>query len=342
MKTTSLALPVTLLAAFVAGACSEHAERRVSESLPTATVRVAAVESYSRTAREEVVGTVRSRLRSAVEAKISGRIERFPVVAGQRVDAGDLLAQLDSREIRARLDQALALREQARRDLERFAALLEQDAVTRAEYDAVVSRQRVAEAAATEAETMLTYMSVTAPFAGMVVRKHAEIGDLASPGRPLVELEDPDHLRLEADVPAALIERLQREDVLQVHVDSLEGALDGTVVEIAPSADPGSRTFVAKIDLPPTPGLRPGQFGRVAIPIGKFAALRVPDSALLRRGQMEIAFVVEDGHARMRLVKSGQRAGGEVELLSGVDPGETIVVEGAAALSDGQPVDVEP
>jgi len=129
---------------------------------------------------------------------------------------------------------------------------------------------------------------------------------------------------------------------LQVHVDSLEGALDGTVVEIAPSADPGSRTFVAKIDLPPTPGLRPGQFGRVAIPIGEFAALRVPDSALLRRGQMEIAFVVEDGHARMRLVKSGQRVGGEVELLSGVDPGETIVVEGAAALSDGQPVDVEP
>jgi RND family efflux transporter MFP subunit len=332
---------VAVLLALSALACAEHPAENASAALPAAAVRVATAETASRTAREEVVGTVRPRLRAAVGAEISARIERIPVVTGQAVRAGELLVELDAREIRARLEQARAVRDQTEGDLERFAALLEQEAVTRAEYDAVLARQRVAQASMSEAETMLTYAKVTAPFAGVVVRKLAEIGDLAAPGRPLLELEDPADLRLEADVPEALIDRVQIGAELEVRIASLEGELEGRVAEIAPSADPASRTFLAKIDLPVAPGLRAGQFGRASIAVGEAAALRVPAAAVLRRGQLETAFVVEDGRAQLRLVRTGKRVGDDVELLSGIDPGETIVVEGAAALRDGQAVDVQ-
>jgi RND family efflux transporter MFP subunit len=113
------------------------------------------------------------------------------------------------------------------------------------------------------------------------------------------------------------------------------------VGEIAPAADPGSRTFLVKLDLPSQPGLRAGQFGRVAMPVGETSALRVPASAVVQRGQMELIFVVNDNQARLRLVKTGKRLGDEVELVSGVEAGEKIVAEGAVGLMDGQPVEAK-
>jgi RND family efflux transporter MFP subunit len=331
------ALALVILSA----ACGEHAGRRVAEELPAATVRVATVAPGARTASEEIVGTVRARSSATVEAKISSRVVRFPIGTGQRVRAGDLLVELDAREIEARLDQAKAARDQAAGDLQRYEVLLRQEAVTRAEYDAVLARQRIAQATLVEAETLLAYTKVVAPFDGVVVRKHADVGDLAAPGRPLVDLEDPTQLRLEAGVPEALADRVGVGASLRVRVDALGADLGGTVAEIAPAADPGSRTFLAKIDLPPDPGLRAGQFGRAAIPVADVAALRVPAAAVVRRGQLEIVYVVEDGRALLRLVKTGKRSGDEIEIVAGVDPDETIVVEGAAALRDGQPVHVE-
>jgi hypothetical protein len=106
-------------------------------------------------------------------------------------------------------------------------------------------------------------------------------------------------------------------------------------------ADPGSRTFRVKLDLPPTPGLRSGAFGRVAVPVGETSTLRVPAPALVVRGQMEMVFVVAGPTAQLRLVKTGKRLGGEVELVSGVRAGEQVVIEGAAQLTDGQPVTVK-
>jgi multidrug efflux pump subunit AcrA (membrane-fusion protein) len=146
--------PLTGLLALALTACHKEPGPTPSRetSLPPANVRTVVVTAETSAAVEEVIGTVRSRTRVVVEAKVSGRIESLPVSLGQRVKAGDLLAQLDVREIQARLDQAVALRRQAARDLERFANLLKQEAVTQAEYDAVEARLRVAEASVVEAE----------------------------------------------------------------------------------------------------------------------------------------------------------------------------------------------
>jgi RND family efflux transporter MFP subunit len=311
------------------------------EPLPVAAaVRVQRVELKPHIATEDVIGTVHPRLQSVIEAKVSGQIEKMLVVPGQQVKTGELLVQLNVREIQAKLDEALALQEQAQSDLKRYSMLFEKRVVTQQEFDAIQTRARVAKAAVIEAQTNLAYATITAPFDGVITRKLADVGDLASPGKPLVEMEDTKSLRLEADVPEAIIGRLEMGGRFSVRIEALQNELEGVVSEIAPAADPNSRTFVVKFDLPAEPGLRAGQFGRVAIPLSETPVPRVPVSAVIERGQMELIFVVADKHAHLRLVKTGKRVGDEIELVSGVDPAEQVVVDGARNLVDGQPVSI--
>lgn len=343
MRTWCKAIPslLALLATGLSGltGCGKP-ENAPRQTLPTASVRVQAVQPQQRVATEEVVGTVRAKLRSVIEAKVSGRIARMLVVPGQQVPAGAVLVELDAREIQARFDQARALLEQAQREYKRREALLKDNTISPAEFDAAESQLRVAQAAVQEAETLLAYTKVVAPFAGVVTAKRADVGDLAAPGKPLLEMEDPTTLRLEADVPEALLEKVKLGDQLTVRVPAAGVTVEGVVSEITPVADPASRTFPVKLDLPQVAGLRSGQFGRVAVPVAQVQALRVPTEAVLVRGQMELAFVVVENRAQMRLVKTGKRLNGEVEIVSGLNPGEQLVVEGVAQLRDGQPVTV--
>jgi RND family efflux transporter MFP subunit len=139
-----------------------------------------------------------------------------------------------------------------------------------------------------------------------------------------------------------LVDKISLGDRLPVRVGALETNREGIVSEIAPSTDTSSRTFVVKLNLRSAPSLRAGQFGRVAIPVGKVSALRVPASALVQRGQLELLFVVNTNHAQLRIVRTGARVGDEMEIISGLDTGETVVVGGAESLLDGQPVVAKP
>ena len=345
-STTVLHSLTGCLAPIMAGAlfvgCHRQIPPKPPQSLPPKAATLVGVETHGVATSEEVVGTVRAKLRSAVEAKIPGRIEALLVVPGQAVQAGDTLASLDAREVKARLDSTLAVREQTGRDLDRLRRLVRDGAATAAELDAIEARHRVATASVTEAETLLGHTRVIAPFAGVITRKLADVGDLAVPGRPLVEIEDPGRLRIEADVPEALIDKVQLGMKLPVHMGSLPSGTEGVVGEIAPVAEAVSRTFVVKLDLPSIPGLRAGQFGRVSVPTGDSAGLHVPASALLQRGQLEYVFVADAGRARLRLIRSGRRPNGMVEVVSGLDAGEKVVAPIPADLQDGQPLEVHP
>jgi RND family efflux transporter MFP subunit len=337
MKFSLLLLTIVTAVALVA--CHSKKEN-TSESLPPVAVRTVVVESKARLSSEEVVGTVRAKLRAAIEPKVSARIEALLVAPGQMVKAGDLIAQLDPREIQAKLDQALALREQATRDLARSRELLDKKITAQADFDAVQARARVAEGAAREAETMLGYTKVIAPFDGIVTRKLADVGDLAAPGKPIIEMEDPRALRFEADVPEALIGYVKIGAKLPVQVGEGAAPIDGTVVEVAPVADAASRTFLVKLDLPAAEGMRSGQFGRVWVQTGKSKSIRVPASAIVARGQMECVFVIANQHAQLRIVRTGKRNANDIELLAGITAGENVVVEGADQLKDGQRITV--
>jgi RND family efflux transporter MFP subunit len=335
----SLIAPVLALGLFAFCGCNRAPEpgRRAAE-LPAATVELATVESKARVAMEEVPGSVRAKTHASLEAKISGRIERMLVLPGQAVKAGELLAELDSREVKAKLDQAAAVREQTEQELKRAQGLLASTAISQQEFDLAQSRARVSSATVAEMQTMLDHAKIVAPFTGIITRKLAEVGDLAAPGKLLMELEDPEALRLEADVPEGLIDRVHMGEKFLVKIASLTNAVESVASEITPVSDPGSRTFLAKFDLPAGAGLRVGQFGRVLVPVGQGAAARVPASAVIQRGQLELVFVAVDGRAQLRLVKTGKRVGTEVEVVSGLSPGEKVVSSGAGTLTETQPL----
>jgi RND family efflux transporter MFP subunit len=328
-------LPLLLLAA-----CGRHEPATTPlPTLPNVTVQTQPASWQPHIATEEVVGTVRSKQRAVVEAKISGRVLEYTATPGTLVKAGDLLARLDVQEIQAKVDQARAMLDQAQRDFDRQNQLITSKATTRQEFDTADARLKIATGAFSEAETMMSYAQVTAPFDGVVTRKLADVGDLAMPGKPLLEIESPTSLRFEADLPEAILDQVKLGAKMPVH---LAKTVEGTVSEISPVADPVSRTFNVKLDLPPTEGLRTGQFGRVSVPVSEVNLLLVPKSAVLKRGQMELVFVAKDGKAALRLVKTGKTLEDRIEVLSGLEEGEPIIVSETTQLADGQPVTLQP
>ncbi|MCX6925061.1 MAG: efflux RND transporter periplasmic adaptor subunit, partial [Verrucomicrobia bacterium] len=162
---------------FIVGCGKPHEPQAApGESLPPAAVRVQKIDAVKQAAVEEVVGTLEPRLQAVIEAKVSGRITRLPVVLGQSVKQGDVLVELATQEIQAKLDQANAGFRQAELDFNRVSNLHKQNASTQSEFDAAQARHNVAKAAVAEAEALSGYAKILAPFDGVVARKLADEG----------------------------------------------------------------------------------------------------------------------------------------------------------------------
>lgn len=332
-------LVVLLAVGFALATAGCHRETAASPGLPAVAVRTAEVRAVVEPHRTELPGTVRAVERAALAPKVMGTVASLPVALGQSVKRGDTLATLTANEIGARLAQAEAGLGQARRDLEREAGLYAKGASAADTVRSMEDRVRLMEATVAEARTMLTYTTITAPFDGVITRRLANEGDLASPGVPLLEIENPAQQRVEVEVPDSLA-AISAGTAVPIRINALE--FTGHVAEVSPALDPVSRTFLAKIDLPPGAAVRSGQFARVAWPTGEGRALLVPTAAVTTFGQMERVFAVSDNRAILRLVKTGARHGADIEILSGLAAGERIVADPPAALQDGCSVEVKP
>ena len=193
------------------------------------------------------------------------------------------------------------------------------------------------------AELALADTRLAAPASGVVVQRRVEPGDLAAVGQTLLVLDDPRVYRFEAEVGESTVGHVRLRQLVPIVLDALGRTLEGRVAEIVPAADPASRTVTVKLDLPPDPALRSGLFGRARFPTGERQALRVPAAALVERGQLTGLYVVDrQGMARLRLVTVGAREADRAEILSGLEAGERIVVEGAERVSDGSRVAAGP
>jgi len=272
----------------------------------------------------EAVGTIRPRTSAKLASQVMAAIESVAVEPGDAVEAGQQLAALDDRDLRAEYDRARA-------DYDRFRLLLEKNAVTQAELDVVESRFRVARAA-------LSYSDIRAPFAGVVVRKLCDAGDMAVPGKVLFEIEAANAFRVEALVP----ERFGRFALVgtptQVSVDASGERCSGSIGEVVPGAQAETRSILVKIDAACRGSLQSGGFARARLSVGERSVISVPQAALQRTGQLQYVYVVRDGRAVMRLVKPGPARGERVEVLSGLEPGDRVIVHAERELSDGQPI----
>jgi RND family efflux transporter MFP subunit len=328
-----------------ATACTEtpSEESRPPQALPVARVQLLTISEQPARRQNEVPGTVEAVQRTTIAAKITGTIEKLPVELGSLVKSGALLVRISAAEIDARLAQAQAQLDQAHRNLEREKRLLAKEAATPQIVKSMEDVYLLAKAGFAEARTMLGYTTITAPFSGVIAMKHAQAGDLATPGRPLLLLENIDKLQIVAQVPETLARPIRLGDRLPVRLASRNLELEGVVAEIAPSADPLSRTTTVKLRIADAESsLRPGQYALVVLPGPAVNTLLAPATAVSRYGQMERVFVVHDNIARLRLVRTGERYGNRIEILTGLNGGEQVVIVGADHLLDGQPVEIMP
>lgn len=353
MKRSTLYAPLSMLSLLVLVGCGADKEASAPASQARtieARTEVAAVQPLP--AYHAAPATVVARERVEVASRLMGHIRDVAVVEGQAVKAGQRLFTVDPLDVEGQVELARhgvqqaedALRD-AQADYDRHANLFKEDVITRQQYekmklnrDLAATRLAQAKAQLATATGQLRYAAVSAPISGVITRKLADRGDLASPGQPVLVLESTGPKQVETQVPEDVLAGIKPGQVIQVEVDGMERPIEARVARISPAADPVSRTFMVKLDIG-TEGMRSGAFARALFPLQPRQAIAIPATALVRRAGIEGVFVLDgEGVARFRMVRSGERRDGRVEIQAGLEAGERYVAEGAERLSSGDRV----
>jgi membrane fusion protein (multidrug efflux system) len=289
---------------------------------------------------EVVPASIEARETTVVAARLLARIEAIEVRAGDYVDAGQLLIQLQQDELEARAGQAeqgvrslQARLVEARQTLTRTEELHTRQLVADAqldtarantlslEADLAAARQRLA-----EARTALDYAQIRSPLDGRIVDRFAEPGDTVSPGQKILSLYNPFSLRVEAWVRESLALQLSEGQSLTVLIPAVDRELEARIEEIVPAADPGSRSFRIKAILNGEPGLLPGMYARIEVPAGERELLLVPQNYLASAGQLNVAWVQSEAGPLRRFLRLGEeRRDGLVPVIAGLEPGEDLL-----------------
>jgi RND family efflux transporter MFP subunit len=284
-------------------------------------------------------GTVKSRTVANIAPRMTARILEIKVNAGDKVKKGDIIARLDEREIRAQENAALAAlaganaqANRARADEQRTRGLYSKEAATREKFDAVVAQAKEAQAGVSQATSTVSEIRshladtlLLAPFDGVVVKRLQEPGDMGLPGVPVVSMQTPLGLRLEANVPTTCAGRYSTGMEITVRIDALGLTTSAQIDEISPEVDPQTRTQLIKIALPAIEGLQPGYFGWLEQACDQHETLLIPASAVEHIGQLEVVKVLSEGRQVMRHIRTAKTFGDQIEVISGLHAGETVI-----------------
>jgi len=292
-------------------------------------------------------GTVEAERRSTVSAQVSARIEDVPFDVDDYVERGAIIVQFRDRPVAAELKQAEAAAQEAKARLAearanygRIQQLFEQGRVSKADMDRITAdlqsaeaRVKAADGALIAARERFENTVVRAPFSGIVVERHVEIGEMATIGAPLMTGLSLEHLRVAVDVPQSDIGALRSDG--EAWIDLPNGlSLAAESIRVFPYADPHTHTFRARLRLVEGQhGIYPGMWVKVRFLTGEERALLVPQSAVVRRSELTAVYVLgEDGRPRLRQVRLGRaQADGQVAVLAGLDAGEQVVSDPEAA-----------
>ena len=311
---------------------------RAGEPLETGTAEYRDVDvAYS------ADGLVEAVKQSTVAAQVTGRVVEIHFDVGDYVKKGQVIVRLDPRDAgealaasRAQLAQAQATLVNARAHYERSKQLLAQQFVSQAaldkaeaEYHAAQAQSDAMRAGVARAETAHGYATIIAPYSGVVSTRHVELGEMATPGKPLMSGFDPSGMRVVANVPQHQVEAVRKATSVTVELPALNRTIKAAGFTVLPTADPKTHTTRVRLDLPPARDVYPGMFARANFVIGQERKLIIPARAVLRRSELTAVYVIDrDGRPRLRQVKLGEPAGsGEVEVLAGLSSGENVALE---------------
>jgi RND family efflux transporter MFP subunit len=373
LKTSTLVLGAATLATTVLSVMFVGCSRgRQSVSVAPETVSdvsVVSVQTANLPDVIEAVGTVRAAETSQPASQMMGNIVEIRAHEGDHVRRGQVLALIDDAQPRAALDRATAADVAAQQEIsasesdfalaeatfKRYQALYERKSVSPQEFDEIKARYQGAQArremaragqvqgqaAMQQARTALGYTHIVAPFDGLVTEKKVDTGTLANPGMPLFTVEDLRRYRLEATVNETDLRYVREGEPVSVLVDALGNReLKGKVIEIVPAADPASRSFLVKVELPSDPAMRSGLFGRVQFTRGERTALLIPRTAIVERGQLQGIYVLDQNRiAGLRYITLGKPSAQQVEVLAGLQAGEMLVGDPGSREMNGKKIE---
>jgi multidrug efflux system membrane fusion protein len=309
LRTAAVALWVPLWA------CGDAAETpAVDDGAPVRAERIV-VESRPLPQWRSAPGQVHAIERAELATRLSGRLVDVAAREGDRVTAGQLLARVDDDDLAAHVARARAGLAEA----EAAADLAEREAERARDLHAVDAARRALAAA----EAQRTYGDVVAPFDGVVVARHADPGDLAAPGMPLLVVERVDSLRVDASLPESDVDAVPVGSA--VLVVSGGDTLSARVRSVVPE-DPRRRTFGLRVHLAAGGSLQAGRFARVHYGAQTRQAVWLPAEAIVERGQLRGAWIVQADRVLLRWLRLGQAVDGGVEVLSGLMPGDVVAI----------------
>ncbi len=296
-------------------------------------------------------GTVVSEQQIQIASRLMGYIRDMPVREGDAVKAGQLLFTIDPADIEGQVSQAQAGLAQAgaalndaKADFERFSNLYKDESIPKLQFDKVKlqysiaqSQERAARAGLETAQSQLRYANVRSPIDGVVTQKMASKGDLASPGHPVLVVENQQKLMVQTTVSDETYSHLKLGGNALVEISGKE--YKGIIERLVAASDAMSHTHLVKLAVPDAKGLVSGTFARVSFDVGSHQGILVPKSAILQRAGITGVFVVDGkGIARYRMVRIGSERNGYIGIEAGLSPGERIVVGNAGELDSGDQV----
>lgn len=333
---------------------SHFSETTIKSESPTV-VRTQVIQPATAGQGYSYAGEVRGRYESQLAFQVTGKIIKRNIELGSVVNAGDVLMQIDAKDIQqtvnsssAQVSSTQSQLKLAESNLNRYRQLLASGAVSRAQYDQYVNAYDAAAAAAQQAAAQFTqganqldYTLLTADQAGVVSAITAEAGQVVSAGQTVVTIVRDGEREIEIHVPENRLEELKTAGQLHVTFWALPNvALEGTVREIAPMADPATRTFKVRVSLLNSPpSVKLGMTATVALSSSTARpAFTIPLAALYQTGDTPAVWVVTDNILTLRPIQTGLLGNGTIQVLAGLQPGDQIVSAGVHKLKEGQRV----
>jgi RND family efflux transporter MFP subunit len=343
----------------LAGCGNKTKSSGTEEKKLTGTIEVTTIQSALSDQYYETSGTLKANTVSKIAPKVMGEVTSVYVKAGDRVQAGQVLAELTDSNIQQKSAAADAGRREAEKGMqlaernrtlqtktyERYEQLYHQAAISRQQLDEIRTQYEMAQLTYEQAEAAMdkatavladvqTSSCLLAPISGIVTEKSLEIGSMVQPGITVITVEDTQSFLIECYVESALALKIHTN--MDVLVDLEDGkTVTAKVSEVVPSIDPASRSFLVKVSLADAT-LKTGQYSKVRFPIGKQPMLQVPTTAIVNKGQLTGVYVLDETkRVWYRLVKTGRQYDGKAEIISGLKGGETVVVNGLKDAIDG-------
>ena len=334
----------TLFNLLLSTACNQSSAPKQQRSEKTSTphwVETVTVQSEPLNTNNIYTGSLRAKKIVHLVTQEEGRIIQLPYYEGDVVTVNTLLVQLDDSLLRAELAKAIVLHQQARVNVQRLQKLAQQKLIAAEELLRAQTEQEVAQAEEAILRTRLSYMTITAPFTGIITARLAEPGEVVPQNTPVLTLIDPLSLVIEVAISERLLSQLHLQELVSVRIDALGTQnLIGLISRLHPTIDPLTRLGKVEVILKPLPPeARVGQFCRVTIDSKTTPRLTIPYSALRRDQEGEYVFLLDTQQlAQRQSVRSGLHLADKVEILEGLIVGQTVINKGFLGLQSGKEV----